>query len=457
LTLEKDEGDTYSADPRPFEPAPTARIISIQLLEAREEYARVRLQRQIAQGDILIQTDEEIFLNQTPVLEWKVSADSRGANYRLRFTYRTNDPRSSVFAKMPYQVYQRPREDSNYFGQDTPQALRPVLLAARETDAVTDFPFQGFVALSAGSKTKAVFAKGLCEYQVDEAGTISITLKRSVEWLAKTNLSTRVGDAGPTMYVPGARDERRTQFELALVELNTSVRSPEFLKWYYLFEYGYLLFDNQTLQGTRSAVSIGKPPLPWSGIQTLEDGTSIMRIYNPYEHPCAFSEPYVGTDPFGETRRELSHVAPNQVEHLVYTPFPDAGHDTPPSRTDVQLIDFPAWPVGEDCSRIDEDRLDALRKTVKALKAEQAEAKERLAQMAPDGDELLYHRTQHTVIRLEREILEAEISVWLNELKRQENKQEIQEKIRATGRQLNLARRHRRTYDYILSLFEHRT
>jgi len=332
-----------------------------------------------------------------------------------------------------------------------------VLLAARETDSVTDFPFQGFVALSAGSKTRAVFAKGLREYQVDEAGSISITLKRSVEWLAKTNLSTRVGDAGPTMYVPGARDERRTQFELALVELNAPLRSTEFLKWYYLFEYGYLLFENQDFNGTQSAVTIWKPALPWSGIQTLDDGTSIMRIYNPYELSFSFSEPYVGTDPFGQTRREVNCVAPNQVEHLIYELLPDAKHNTPPAPSEVALIDFPTWPVGKDGSKIDEDRLDALRNKVRVLKEEQAAAKERIARMAPDADELLYHRTQHTVIRLKREILEAEISIWLNELKRQANKQEIQQKIRAIGRQLNLARRQRRTYDYILSLFEHRS
>ncbi len=87
---------------------------------------------------------------------------------------------------------------------------------------------------------------------------------------------------------------------------------------------------------------------------------------------------------------------------------------------------------------------------------EQSEAKQRLAQLLQDVDELRYHRTKHAVLRLEREILEAELSVLLNELKRQENKAEIRERVRAIGRQLNLARRQRRTYDYILSLFENR-
>lgn len=454
LLLERDAGDTYNADPEPFDEEPVATIKSVRLVEERGEYARIALLREVAHEDVLITTRESIFMSRGPVLEWNLSVDSWGADYRLRFTYETGDASSGVFAKMPFDICRRPREDTDYFEDDLPQALRPVLLAAREVGSVSDFPFQGFVALSDGNTTQAVFAKGLREYEVDETGRISITLKRSVEWLAKSELRTRVGDAGPYMCVPAARDERSTQFELALVDLTAGVRSREFLKWFYLFEYGHLLFENKGFEGSRSAVSIWNERLPWSGIQSMEDGESIMRVYNPYLGQFRFSQTHMGANPFGQPMQEVTGVAQNGIEHLVYDPCPRADGASIPSFADVEMIDFPEWPAGKDHSTVDDGKLDELRDTIGALKQEQSEARQRLAQLSEDADQLLYHRTKHTTLRLEREILEAEISILLNELKRQSDKAEIRDEIRAVGRELNLARRRRRTYDYVLSLFE---
>ena len=456
LSLERDAGDTYNADPEPFDEKPAVTIKFVRLIEEQDEYARIALEREVTCEDIRITTQESIFMSRTPVLEWHLSVDSRGTGYRLRFTYETCDTRSDVFAKMPFDIYQRPRADTDYFGEDVPPELRPVLLAAREVGSVSDFPFQGFVALSGGDRTEAIFAKGLREYKVDEAGTISVTLKRSVEWLAKPELRTRVGDAGPYMYVPSARDERRTKFELALVDMAAGVRSPEFLKWYYLFDYGYLLFENKGFEGNRSAATIWNEPLPWSGMQIVENGQSIMRVYSPYRQRFGFSRAHTGSDPFGQLTQEVTHIAPNGIEHLVYDSWPCADGRSTPFPADVEMIDFPEWPAGEDCSVIDDRKLNEIRDRIEALKQEQSDAKQRLAQISEGTDALHYHRTKHTIIRLEREILEGEISILLNELKRRDNKAEIREKVRAVGRHLNLARRRRRTYDYVLSLFKDR-
>ena len=58
------------------------------------------------------------------------------------------------------------------------------------------------------------------------------------------------------------------------------------------------------------------------------------------------------------------------------------------------------------------------------------------------------------MIRIEREIYEAELSLLLNRLKAEGRKPEILDGIRRVGEHLNLVRRQRRTYDYILSLYE---
>ena len=457
LSLEKDAGDTYNADPEPFSETPNVTILSLKIQEKGESFAQITLKREILHEDIVVRTEEEMFMNNTPVLEWKLSVHSTGKNYRLRFIYDTQDTHSGVFAKMPYSIDQRPRKDENYFGRDIPNELQPVLLAAREIGAVADFPFQGFAALSDTNATKAVFGRGLREYEVDETGKICITLKRSVEWIARPSLRTRIGDAGPNMYVPSAKDERTTQFELALIDITAHVRSSGFLKWFYLFEYGCFVFENKTFDGKHSSVRMWKESLPWSGIRNLENRKSLIRVYNPYDDRFKFSDTYTGTDPFGQTAREVSSIAQNKIEQFIYEPPPRPDSETAPSRSQVDIIDFPEWPVSEDHSSIEDSILVDLRNEAEALKQEQSQAKQRVSKLLEQDDALRYHRTKHTVIRLEREILEIELSLLLNELKIREDTSEIREKIRDVGKQLNLARRQRRTYDYILSLFENRT
>jgi len=67
---------------------------------------------------------------------------------------------------------------------------------------------------------------------------------------------------------------------------------------------------------------------------------------------------------------------------------------------------------------------------------------------------LAFHRKKHTIIRLERQILEAELSILLNQLKLEGRRPELLDEIQQVGKKLNLVRRQRRTYDYVLSLYE---
>jgi hypothetical protein len=123
--------------------------------------------------------------------------------------------------------------------------------------------------------------------------------------------------------------------------------------------------------------------------------------------------------------------------------------------------------VGEDRSTIDTQILSTLEKEVTQLREERYTAELHLDQLLQETSEraistwsknekLMYHKTRHTALRLHREILELELSILLNKLKLKENTEELQKKIRKIGKQLNLSRRHRRTYDYILSLFKHK-
>jgi alpha-mannosidase len=84
LLLEKDQGDTYNADPEQFVEAPKTTVTSLKLQEETEEFASIVLERKISYAGIVIRTQEELFMNNTPVLVWKISVDSVGKDYRLR-------------------------------------------------------------------------------------------------------------------------------------------------------------------------------------------------------------------------------------------------------------------------------------------------------------------------------------------------------------------------------------
>jgi alpha-mannosidase len=452
LLLEKDNGDTYSADPSPLDPPPQVNTIRMSAAANNDTFVIITLEREISHGDIHITTEEKIFLCQSPVVDWQMTVDSRGTDYRLRVCYDTQDAHSPVYAKMPFDILERPREDKNYYSAEIPVDLEPLLLAAREVNSVKDFPFQGFVTLAGIRNTRAVFARGLREYAVDHDGTIGVTLKRAVQWLAKFDLSTRVGDAGPYMYTPGARDQRKTRFELGFIDLEAPLHSERFLKWFYLFEYGYVCFENRTFEGSCKASRIWEEALPWSGIQSIAKGRSIVRVYNPYDRVVSFSRTCQQTNAFVQDLEEVRELLPKKIGHLIFrTP-----NGLPkPTSTAAHLTYLPSWPAGEDASPPQVARLEELRKKKLSYQRTQEGARKRLLQINQAKDPLAYHRVQHEVVRLEREILELELSILLNQMKFGNADADLYDKVRKIGRRTNLARRNRRTYDYILSLFEH--
>jgi alpha-mannosidase len=451
--LEADNGDTYSADPQPLtEPAQITRS-GLQILAQSTDFAKISFQRTVQHGAIRIETEETLFFNSTPVVDWQLKVNSQGANYRLRFIYETGDTESQVYAKMPFDITLRPRIDRDYFGQEVPDNLAPVLLAARELNHVEDFPFQGFAALSNDTQTKSIFAKGLREYGVDQAGNMAVTLKRSVEWLAKSNLGTRVGDAGPYMYVPGAKDERQTRFDLALVDIRENVYSEAFLKWFYLFEYGYIVFENRAHSGTKESARIWDENLPWSGVQNLPGGESLIRVYNPTQNEWQLAKRHLAVDPFGKPTAQISALQAKSIAQFSFDPQIQADPKVS-ENADINLIEFPAWAVGPENIRIEQSRLDEFAAYAENLRQEQSEFKTVLENLSEDQDALKFHQTKHAVIRIEREIYEAELSLLLNRLKAEGRRPELLDEIRRVGEHLNLVRRQRRTYDYILSLFE---
>jgi hypothetical protein len=282
IILQKEFGDAYSSHTTDTDFSVSLKSICVE--RSGDNHKIVRLEREIIAKNVFIKTEEKVIFDGSPLIRWEISAELRGKNYKLVFACQTYDRGSKVFAKMPFEIVQRERSEEIQIGDS--EKLKRVLLAAREEGTMKVYPFQGFVALS-DTRTRAIMAKGLHEYEVNSEGLIGITLVRSVEWIAKRKVQGRTGDAGPLVLVPGARCNGRIKFELAFVDLDQPVHSPEFFKWFSLFEdqpARVSLFSNL---GESDCVDFYKSDLPWV---CATSGKIVF--YNPFPEKFSALEPY---------------------------------------------------------------------------------------------------------------------------------------------------------------------
>ena len=103
-----------------------------------------------------------------------------------------------------------------YDDSTVPENVRQVIIGAREPEPVTIFPQRAFVELNDGTRGLALLNQGLPEYEIlPDQNTIALTLFRGVGWIARPDLLTRIGDAGPLIAVPGAQCLRKMAFDYA--------------------------------------------------------------------------------------------------------------------------------------------------------------------------------------------------------------------------------------------------
>jgi 2-O-(6-phospho-alpha-D-mannosyl)-D-glycerate hydrolase len=131
-------------------------------------------------------------------LELATTVDNRGRDHRLRVCFPAPDRPALVRAEGHYAVARRdPRPVWNGAWVEPPHDTNHTL-----------------GAVAAGGLT--LYTTGLPEYEVTEDGTLALTLLRCVGWLSRGDLSTRRGNAGPQLPVPGAQCPGVHRFAYAL-------------------------------------------------------------------------------------------------------------------------------------------------------------------------------------------------------------------------------------------------
>lgn len=113
--------------------------------------------------------------------------DNTACDHRLRMRFPTGRPVEHFEAASTFGSKRRTTERP-----DDREWIHP---------APGTFPLQGHLEVGG----LGVGAPGLIEAEVDRTGTLSLTLLRSVGWLSRPDLTTRPGEAGPSLPTPGAQ------------------------------------------------------------------------------------------------------------------------------------------------------------------------------------------------------------------------------------------------------------
>jgi mannosylglycerate hydrolase len=132
-------------------------------------------------------------------------------DHRLRVVFPTFLETKYSFSDRPFSVDESPVSFSSY-PQELPDKIKQIMIGARESVPGSSLPLNSFVYLKDDQNGSALLTRGLTEYEITDKHKIALTLFRAVGWLARNDLLTRVGDAGPMIFTPEAQCLRYFDF-----------------------------------------------------------------------------------------------------------------------------------------------------------------------------------------------------------------------------------------------------
>jgi alpha-mannosidase len=399
-------------------------------------------------------------LDPTPLLRWQIDLDSGGTDLRVEMFFATAR-QGDIWAGMPFDLVPRPEADLDLLPFQPEPELSSILLGQRELDEVRTFPFHDLVAISDQEGSSVVFARGLHAYRA-EGGDLYLTLRRSVEWLTRADLKRRIGDAGPFFYVPGARCERRVRHELAYASLPYPATAMALQSLNAAFQNPPLVV-RAAGSGELHRWEVLQENLPLSSLQ-VGAGALLGRFYNPTPHEVAFSRAYPQTDVWGEVQGAFAAVPPKKIANLRLE-FPSPGNWEPadPDAPPIVLLNPPQWRVGPNHGAPDPVVLAGLEGKIAGLDEQLVQVAADLALVQGAGEEVwrLRLRLEHRQYTLQRERLECQLSLLLNQRTLEYGGETPQEalynldpEIAAVGKELNRLRIKRRIYDYVIQVLD---
>ncbi|MFW2382539.1 MAG: hypothetical protein ACN4GZ_12330 [Acidimicrobiales bacterium] len=446
IVVRRDHGDTYSSEPA--EVLGTLGSDGPIAVSRSEHDAEVTFDVALSAPQIGIDVTASMTLrfDHTPLIGIRIDLDSSGTGFRADVHFDSGIETDTVFAGMPFDIVDRVHQDHDLLGADLSHEMQSILMGQRETGLVDEFPFHDFVGVSSEDRTWAVLARGNRSYSSSASGGTSVALRRSAEWLALTGLERRIGDAGPAMYVPGARCERRVKHQLAIAVISGERSRSELLAYNEAFQNSPLIAEVTEGTGTARSWSVLSEQLPLSSL-AMVDGEAVARLFNPNEDPHRLSTTRAMRSPRGANAGDDTTVGPKKIASFKVALEPP---DTSGSGA-VRLLNPTHSRVGKSRSKPDPRELVGLRERIEVLESQLAD---NAATLLDAQDDEVYRLT-HKEYVLQREQLELRLSLELNErLANSTSEVSIPDDadpvIADLGWALNELRVKRRIYDYVV-------
>ncbi len=215
-------------------------------------------------------------------------------DHRLRILFPTDIETDHSYVEAPFDIATFPI-DTELTMPEKPEKMKDLMIAGHDVTPVNTHIMQNFVGLSDGKRGLTIASNKLGEYEILNArNTVALTLIRSVGWLARSDLLTRVGDVGPHIFTPEAQEIGDHVFTYSIY--------PNRGDW--LEDRPHFMSDNQNMKFRAVQTDVHSGPLPeeysffsWAsedqavsmrmtGLKRAEsrDGV-IMRFYNTTDDP----------------------------------------------------------------------------------------------------------------------------------------------------------------------------
>ncbi len=434
-----------------------------------------------------------------PVLRFETSLRNTCRDHRIRVLFPTDIDTQVSFAQTQFDVTEHPIMPKPFDNDSIPENVKRIIIGARESIPITQFPQKDFCALTDGKVTAVVLNQGLPEYEVlQKNNTVALTLFRSLGWLARFDLNTRVGDAGPEMLTPGAQCLRDMSFTYGFSSTASAPSSAEVDNIVSGFTAPPLIVKNTVHEGANRAkfAEVLTGNVHVSAIKCAENSKDlIVRIYNPQNETVKASislncvEKVFASTPY-EAKNEEIALKDNCIElnlsakeiitvrcEMKAASEKDANGESAYVSTAVTAIvndDFSAYeiPLCVTLQEIESEKARAdeaeAKYAAKLSEAEKAEAElETIAQPTPaqktNAATLMMHA--HA---LNRAALEARLSaIFAEETYKRETlgadseefsayQESLVENLRKLAYGLNLARIDKRVSEYITDYYVHK-
>ena len=180
---------------------------------------------------------------------------------------------------------------------DLPVAIQRLMLGAREPEMPRFIPCDRAFAIGSEAGAALVAHRGLHELERIETGSVAATVVRAVGWLARGDLSSRTGDAGPEIFTPDAQCRRRITVHVCVAPLASLGESESAAVARTIEEALHPMVPLAPLDGTHNSDDLAPVtpyrliPQEWnetagssmlSALKIREDGAGlVLRISNP--------------------------------------------------------------------------------------------------------------------------------------------------------------------------------